>query len=55
MELEGTVEGDKLVLLSKPTKMRGNPMAILRATYEKLSDKSFGYSVSLKHRDLLKS
>jgi len=55
MELEGTVEGDKLVLLSKPTNTGGRHRSVAIAGRLQSSLTALGYSVSLKHRDLLKS
>jgi hypothetical protein len=48
MELEGELAGDKLVLTSKPTKMTGNPGAVLRVTYTKVSDMVLTYGLELK-------
>jgi hypothetical protein len=50
MELEGTMEGDKLVLMSKPTEATNGPRNTFRATYEKLPS-GIGYQLELKTGD----
>jgi len=48
MELEGALTGNQLVLQNHPT----NPNApVLRATYDKVSDKAINYKLEMKQAD----
>jgi len=51
MELEGKLEGSKLVLLSKPTPTGNGQTSVFRATYESPSEKKLTYKLELKQGD----
>lgn len=49
MELTGPLSGDKIVLVSKPTKMASMPNEFtMRATYSKKSDKAMEFKLEMK-------
>lgn len=48
MELEGTVTGNKLVLLSKPTVTGNGQSSVMRATYESPAEGQLVYKLELK-------
>jgi hypothetical protein len=49
MELEGTLTGNKLVLMSKPAATGAGPATVFRATYEKLVDGKLTYMLEMKN------
>ena len=51
MQLEGNLEGDKLVLMTSPGPDGTNKGPVLRATYEKVSETSMKYMVEMKTAD----
>ena len=51
MELEGGMEGGKLVLMSSPTATGGGPQNVFRATYEQTPGNGLAFTLELKDGD----